>query len=104
MGYGYGRDPRTNRLKLMRRAALWLILLAGCGSPTAPRDYFYQGVGGPDLAAACASEGLLVDDTGLVGGKPLNAEATKLYHSVCRPGTTNTIHGDVALVLDADFA
>lgn len=35
--------------------------------------------------------------------KPLNAEATKLYHSICRPGTTHQIVGDVAIVLDADF-
>lgn len=46
---------------------------------------------------------MLVDDTGLVDGKPLNAEATKLYHSICWPGTTAGIHGDVVIANDADF-
>lgn len=36
--------------------------------------------------------------------KPYNNEATRLYHAVCRPGTTHQIVGDVALVNDADFA
>lgn len=36
--------------------------------------------------------------------KPFNPEATKLYHGVCRPGTTHQIVGDVAIVLDEDFA
>lgn len=36
--------------------------------------------------------------------KPVNAEATKLYHSVCAPGTTHQIVGDVAVVPDEDFA
>lgn len=35
--------------------------------------------------------------------KPVNAEATKLYHAVCRPGVTHQIVGDVAIVLDAEF-
>lgn len=35
--------------------------------------------------------------------KPVNPEATKLYHSICRPGTTHQVVGDVALVRDADF-
>jgi hypothetical protein len=47
---------------------------------------------------------MMVDDTGLVDGKPANPSATALYHSVCRPGTTHPICGDVALVNDADFA
>lgn len=39
-----------------------------------------------------------VDDSGHVGqGKPENPEATQLYHAVCRPGTTWTINGDVAI-------
>jgi len=36
--------------------------------------------------------------------KPVNPEATKLYHSICRPGTTHEIVGDVAIVRDEDFA
>ncbi len=36
--------------------------------------------------------------------RPVNAEATKLYHAVCVPGTTHQIVGDVAIVLDEDFA
>lgn len=36
--------------------------------------------------------------------KPVNAEATKLYHAVCRPGTTHQVVGDVAIARDADFA
>ena len=34
--------------------------------------------------------------------KPINAKATALYHSVCRPGTTHQIVGDVAIVVDAE--
>lgn len=47
---------------------------------------------------------MIVDDTGMLDGKPVNPEATKLYHSVCIPGTTHCIHGDVAIALDKDFA
>jgi hypothetical protein len=36
--------------------------------------------------------------------KPVNPEATKLYHSVCVPGTTHEIVGDVAIARDEDFA
>jgi hypothetical protein len=36
--------------------------------------------------------------------KPVNGEATKLYHAVCQAGTTHEIVGDVALVNDSDFA
>jgi hypothetical protein len=36
--------------------------------------------------------------------KPINAQATKLYHAVCRPGTTHQIAGDVAICWDKDFA
>lgn len=39
-----------------------------------------------------------VDDTGLIAGLPANPQATALYHSVCVPGTTQPIAGDVALV------
>jgi hypothetical protein len=46
---------------------------------------------------------MMVDDTGMIDGKPINAKATFLYHSVCRPGTPYSIHGDVAIVNDSDF-
>lgn len=35
---------------------------------------------------------------------PVNHEATKLYHAICRPGTTHQIVGDVAIAYDEDFA
>ena len=38
-----------------------------------------------------------VDDLGHQNGLPVNAEATRLYHSICRPGTTHQIVGDVVL-------
>lgn len=47
---------------------------------------------------------MMVDDTGFVDKKPVNPEATKLYHGVCKPGTTHPICGDVAIARDADFA
>ncbi len=47
---------------------------------------------------------MLVDDTGMVDGKPVNRKATHLYHDVCKPGTAWAIHGDVAIVNDKDFA
>jgi hypothetical protein len=36
--------------------------------------------------------------------KPVNVEATRMYHANCRPGTTHQIVGDVAIVPDEDFA
>ncbi len=36
--------------------------------------------------------------------KPVNTEATALYHAICGPGTTHEIVGDVAIVSDGDFA
>ena len=36
--------------------------------------------------------------------KPINRIATELYHANCRPGTTHEIVGDVAIVMDEDFA
>lgn len=47
---------------------------------------------------------MLVDDTGMIDGKPVNPIATELYHSVCKPATVHAIHGDVALVKDRDFS
>lgn len=47
---------------------------------------------------------MIVDDTGMVDGKPVNPKATELYHGICRPGTVFSIHGDVAICHDGDFA
>ena len=42
---------------------------------------------------------MLVDDMGHVEcRKQVNPKATKLYHSVCRPGTIHQIVGDVAVI------
>lgn len=47
---------------------------------------------------------MLVDDTGMVDGKPRNEQATQLYWSVCKPGIVHPICGDVAIAMDEDFA
>lgn len=47
---------------------------------------------------------MLVDDTGALDGRPVNKLATEHYRAVCKPGTRVPICGDVAIVLDADFA
>lgn len=36
--------------------------------------------------------------------KPVNEQATQLYHRICKPGTTHQIVGDVAIAHDRDFA
>ena len=36
--------------------------------------------------------------------RPVNVEATRLYHLNCLPGTTHQIVGDVVIVPDEDFA
>lgn len=46
---------------------------------------------------------MLVDDTGMIDGKPVNEKATALYRRICIPGSTGTIHGDVVIVNDGDF-
>lgn len=46
---------------------------------------------------------MIVDDNGHFKGLPVNTEATRLYHEVCRPGTTHQIVGDVVVVPDVDF-
>ena len=45
---------------------------------------------------------MLVDDMGhqRPDRPEVNIEATKLYHSVCRPGTIHMILGDAAIVRD----
>jgi hypothetical protein len=51
---------------------------------------------------------MLVDDigAGFEGSKlkPVNERATALYHSVSKPGNPHSIHGDVAIVNNEDFA
>ena len=47
---------------------------------------------------------MLVDDTGLINRKPINTHATALYREVCRPGNPHSVHGDVAICWDGDFA
>ena len=47
---------------------------------------------------------MLVDDTGMIDGKPVNLEATRRYHRICRPGTTHQIHGDVVILNDNSAA
>lgn len=47
---------------------------------------------------------MIVDDTGFIDGRPINEKATALYHANCHPGTTHPICGDVAILLDEDFA
>lgn len=46
---------------------------------------------------------MLVDDDGIDKDLPVNDAATVIYHSVCRPGTTAQIHGDVVITVDEDF-
>jgi hypothetical protein len=47
---------------------------------------------------------MVVDDTGMIDGKPVNPKATELYHAICKPGTVYAIHGDVAICNDLDFS
>lgn len=47
---------------------------------------------------------MLVDDDGHQKRLPVNAEATRLYHETCVPGTTWQIVGDVVVVPDSDYA
>jgi len=41
---------------------------------------------------------MVVDDTGMLDGKPTNNKGTQLYRGICRPGTLHHIHGDVAIL------
>jgi hypothetical protein len=47
---------------------------------------------------------MFVDDTGMIDGKPVNAKATALYHAVSKPGNPCSIHNDVVIVNNKDFA
>ena len=57
-----------------------------------------------DKRTSLPTQIMMVDDTGMIDGKPVNPKATSLYHSICKPGTIWAIHGDVAIVHDGDFA
>lgn len=47
---------------------------------------------------------MLVDDMGMYQQPDINPKATALYHSICVPGTTWPIRGNVVIVPDGDFA
>ena len=68
----------------------------------------YKAIGCECIDTVCldreAQTVMMVDDTGLIDGKPINRKATVLYRSVCRLGTFGEIAGDVAIVNDGDFA
>ena len=46
---------------------------------------------------------MMIDDLGHPNQKPVNEKATALYHSVCVPGTTWEIRGDVVICNDEDW-
>lgn len=46
---------------------------------------------------------MLGDDNGIAKGLPVNEAATAIYHSICKPGTTRKVHGDVLVTVEADF-
>lgn len=47
---------------------------------------------------------MYVDDQGIEKGKPVNEEATALYHANCRRGeSVSAIYGDVAVVYENDL-
>lgn len=47
---------------------------------------------------------MLVDDAGMIDDKPINQKATALYHANSRAGNPHSIHGDVVVLFDEDFA
>ena len=46
---------------------------------------------------------MLVDDTGMIDGKPVNKAATALMLKRFGPKYPNKIHGDVVIINDLDF-
>jgi hypothetical protein len=46
---------------------------------------------------------MLVDDTGMIDGKPVNTKATDLARAAFGQAYPYSIHGDVAIVHDQDF-
>jgi len=58
---------------------------------------------GMDTVRLDAGMVMFLDDIGHAKGLAINPKATALYLARCRPGTTHTIRGDVAIVPDRDF-
>jgi hypothetical protein len=46
---------------------------------------------------------MLCDDNAYAKGLPVNVEATRLYHTACRPGTRHQIRGPAVVVLLDDY-
>lgn len=93
----------------MKTIKLHLITVAGAESDheISRRDSFRRiyellGCQGCDCVNLRDGRVMIVDDTGLIDGKPINLKATALYHSIY--DTPNPIAGDVAIALDEDFA
>ena len=65
-------------------------------------DAIYRAIGCTcsDHVTLSHSSIMIVDDTGMIDGKPVNVKATALYHAKCKPGTTHQIHGDVAIITE----
>lgn len=66
-----------------------------------PQGEIEAAIGADGLCTVNLRQGnriMICDDTGAVNGRPVNAKATALYHSVCRPGTVWQIRGDVAII------
>ena len=57
-----------------------------------------------DCVALKQGKVMIVDDSGAIDGKPINPEGTKIYQEKCGYITPNSIHGDVAICTDSDFA
>jgi hypothetical protein len=67
------------------------------------REEMRKAIGADSLDGFDLRDGryVYVDDLGHAKRLPVNAKATALYHSICRPGTTWQIFGDVAIVRDS---
>jgi hypothetical protein len=71
----------------------------------APRTQIAELIGADTLDGFSLRDGryVYVDDEGHFKDLPSNAKATELYWSICRPGTTHVICGDVAIVREHDL-
>jgi hypothetical protein len=71
-----------------------------------PMQYIYDLIGATVLDTVNLRDGrvMIVDDLGHKKNLAVNERATKMYHSVCKPGTTHVIRGPVVIARDADFA
>ncbi len=47
---------------------------------------------------------MVIDDTGMLDGKPINTRASEIYRSACKPGAKQSIHGDVVVANDEDLS